>query len=241
MPEEELEKLSREEKKLVRGWIYQSALFLVIYLPVIFTAAGDWRWLWGWVFYLILILFLAAHPILLLPTHPSLLAERARGTQTEDTKKWDRILTMAGAGFLPFASQWIGFLDHRFGWTGSIRITFNIAGMIVTCLGYALFLWAMASNAFFAEGVRIQSSRGHSVCDTGPYRYVRHPGYVGSILSIFGTPLMLGSLWAMVPAAVGAAAFVIRTGLEDRTLQLELKGYATYAAEVRYRLIPGLF
>lgn len=243
MPEEELHKreLNTEEKKLVSKWIYQSALFLIIYLPVIFVAAGDWEWLWGWVFYIILALFMALHPLLLIPINPQLLAERARGIRTADTKYWDRRLAMVAGGIMPFGSQLIGFLDHRFDWTVPLPEHLHIFGAAITCIGYTLFLWAMVSNAFFAEGVRIQPERGHVVCDSGPYRCVRHPGYVGSIISIMGIPLMLGSQWAMIPALAGAAAFVIRTALEDRTLQLELKGYAAYAAKVRYRLVPGLF
>lgn len=233
--------MSEREKKLVRSWIYQSALFLIVYLPVFFFAAGDWRWGWGWVFYIILAVFLAAHPLLLIPINPHLLAERARGTQTADTKPWDRILTMIGGGILPFGSQLLGALDHRFGWTGPLPVNLHNLGTIVTGMGFALFLWAMVSNAFFTEGVRIQTERGHAVCESGPYHYVRHPGYVGSILSMLSSPLILGSLWALIPAVAGGAAFFLRTALEDRTLQLELKGYAAYAARVKYRLIPGLF
>jgi protein-S-isoprenylcysteine O-methyltransferase Ste14 len=233
--------LSERDKKLVRSWIYQSALFLIVYLPVFFITAGDWSWGWGWVFFISLTVFLAAHSLLLIPINPQLLAERARGTQTADTKQWDRILTMVGGGILPFGSQLLGALDHRFGWTCMLPANIRIIGISVTSMGFALFLWAMVSNAFFAEGVRIQTERGHTVCESGPYRYVRHPGYVGSILSILGIPLILGSLWALIPAVVGGAAFIVRTALEDRTLQLELKGYAAYAAQVKYRLIPFIF
>ena len=233
--------LSEREKKLIRSWIYQSAHFLVVYPLVFFITAGDWRWGWGWVFYIILAVFLALHPLLLIPINPQLLAERARGTQTADTKHWDRILTMIGAGILPFGSQLLGALDHRFGWAIPLPVNLHILATTVTAIGFALFLWAMVSNAFFAEGVRIQTECGYTVCESGPYRYVRHPGYVGSILSILGIPLILGSLWALIPAVAGAAAFIVRTALEDRTLQLELKGYASYAARVRYRLVPGLF
>lgn len=233
--------LSEKEKKLVRSWIIQSALFLIIYLPIFFLIAGDWNWGWGWVFYIILTLFLAAHPLLLIPINPQLLAERARGTQTADTKFWDRILTMIGAGILPFACQLLGALDHRFGWTIPLPVNFQIIGAIFTTIGFMLFLWAMVSNAFFAEGVRIQSERGHTVCESGPYKFVRHPGYVGSILSFLSTPIILGSYWALIPAIAGSVAFIIRAALEDRTLQLELKGYISYAARVKYKLIPGIF
>ena len=225
----------------MRAWIFQSALFLIIYLPVFFLTADDWKWGWGWVFYISLTVFLAAHPLLLIPINPQLLAERERGTQTADTKHWDRILTMIGGGIFPFGSQLLGALDHRFSWTVSLPVNIHILGAAVTIIGYAIFLWAMVSNAFFTEGVRIQTERGHTVCESGPYRFVRHPGYVGSILSILGIPLILGSLWALIPAVAGGAAFFVRTALEDRILLLELKGYAAYAARVRYRLIPGLF
>ncbi len=208
--------LSEREKKLIRSWIYQSALFLVVYPLVFFITAGDWRW--GWVFYIILAVFLALHPLLLIPINPQLLAERARGTQTADTKHWDRILTMIGAGILPFGSQLLGALDHRFGWTIPLPVNLHILATTVTTIGFAFFLWAMVSNAFFTEGVRIQTEREHTVCESGPYRYLRHPGYVGSILSILSIPLILGSLWALIPAVAGAAAFIVRTALEDRTL-----------------------
>jgi len=233
--------LSEKEKQLIRSWIFQSAFFLIVYLPVFFLTAGDWKWGWGWVFYIILAAFFTAHPLLLIPINPQLLAERERGTQTEGTKHWDRVLTMIGVGILPFGSQLLGALGHRFGWTAPMHVNFHILGAAVTSMGFALFLWAMISNAFFAEGVRIQTERGHRVCESGPYRYVRHPGYVGSILSILGIPLILGSLWALIPAVLGGAAFIVRTTLEDRTLQLELKGYAGYAERVRYRLIPYIF
>jgi len=233
--------LSEKDKKLVRRWIVQSGLFLLIYLPVFFVTANDWGWWNGWAFALILAVFIALHPVLLIPIRPQLLAERARGLFTEDTKVWDKVVAMVGAGIMPFASQLIGALDHRFGWTYLVSIANPVVGIIVTCIGYAIFLWAMVSNAFFAEGVRIQTERGHTVCERGPYQFVRHPGYVGSILSIIGTPLMLGTLWSLIPAVLGAALYVIRTSLEDKTLQKELDGYLDYAARVKFKLLPGLF
>jgi protein-S-isoprenylcysteine O-methyltransferase Ste14 len=102
-------------------------------------------------------------------------------------------------------------------------------------------LWAMAANPFFSEGVRIQRERGHTVARGGPYRYVRHPGYIGSGLILIGPALLLGSWWALLPASLGVAGYVLRTALEDRTLQSELEGYADYARQVRYRLLPGVW
>jgi len=99
----------------------------------------------------------------------------------------------------------------------------------------------MASNAFCSEGVRIQEERGHRVATGGPYRFVRHPGYSGAITAILGTPLLLGSLWAVLPSVLAGALYVLRTSLEDKSLLRELAGYGDYARRVRYRLIPGVW
>nr|NIN68360.1 isoprenylcysteine carboxylmethyltransferase family protein [Anaerolineae bacterium]NIN98447.1 isoprenylcysteine carboxylmethyltransferase family protein [Anaerolineae bacterium] len=107
--------------------------------------------------------------------------------------------------------------------------------------GYALGVWAIASNAFFSQIVRIQKERGHRVATGGPYRFVRHPGYVGTILVGLAAPIMLGSLWALIPGGAVALLFILRTALEDQTLLGELEGYGTYAGRVRYRLLPGVW
>jgi protein-S-isoprenylcysteine O-methyltransferase Ste14 len=99
----------------------------------------------------------------------------------------------------------------------------------------------MIANTYFSTAVRIQSDRGQTVCRTGPYRFVRHPGYVGFILQSFGTPILLGSTWALIPGVAAAAILVIRTSLEDRMLQAELTGYREYVQEVRYRLVPRIW
>jgi len=99
----------------------------------------------------------------------------------------------------------------------------------------------MASNAFFSEGVRIQEERGHVVATGGPYRYVRHPGYVGAMLAQLATPFLLGSPWAFVPGVGSVALYAVRTHLEDRTLIEELPGYREYARRIRYRLLPGVW
>ena len=107
--------------------------------------------------------------------------------------------------------------------------------------GYAFAAWAVAENRFFSSVVRIQTDRGHVVCDSGPYRFVRHPGYAGNILALLGIILALGSIWTLIPAAIASIIAVIRTALEDQTLQEELPGYRDYARRVRYRLIPGMY
>jgi len=107
--------------------------------------------------------------------------------------------------------------------------------------GWALVIWAMVVNPFFEKTVRIQTEHAHRVVEAGPYAYVPHPGYVGFAGWAISTPLLLGSVWGFVPAVLSIIAFVIRTVLEDRTLQAELPGYAEYALRVRFRLIPGVW
>lgn len=218
----------------------QTGFFLSCYLPLLLALSGDKRWLNGWVSWSVLLVFLALHPILLVPINPKLLAERERGTQAEGTKDWDKILTLIGPGLMPFTSQFLAAFDHRFAWS-SVPIIIQIVSTILTIGGYGVFLWAMVSNGFFTEGVRIQTERGHIVCDRGPYQIVRHPGYMGSIIAILATPLMMNSIWGLIPAVIGAVVIVIRAVLEDETLKVELDGYAEYAQRVHCRLIPGIF
>jgi protein-S-isoprenylcysteine O-methyltransferase Ste14 len=116
-----------------------------------------------------------------------------------------------------------------------------ILGVGIAVLSAALIAWAMRSNKFFSSVVRIQKDRGHVVVSSGPYRFVRHPGYTGISAFTLATPLILNSLWAFVPAVLTAAVSGLRTFLEDRTLHNELEGYPDYARKVRYRLVPGIW
>ena len=132
-------------------------------------------------------------------------------------------------------------LDHRFGWSPAFPLWLILLGFFLIAFGYAFAVWALVENRFFSSVVRIQTDRGHVVCDSGPYRIVRHPGYAGNILPLLGIVLALSSLWTLIPAAVALVIAVIRTALEDRTLQEELPGYKEYARRVRYRLFPGIY
>jgi protein-S-isoprenylcysteine O-methyltransferase Ste14 len=225
----------------IRKGILQAALGLLGYGLVLFLAAGRLDWPWGWAFLGVVAAVLAAHPLILIPIDPELLAERERGLCDERVRAWDRWIAMLAAGLFPMAGWAVAGLDVRFGWTPSMPPACHLLGLLVTVLGYALFLWAMASNAYFAEGVRIQEERGHTVATAGPYRYVRHPGYVGAILSQLGTPWLLGSPWAFPAGVASAALYVLRTHLEDKTLRDELPGYSDYAQVTRYRLLPGVW
>ena len=234
-------KMSPEMRHEIIKWIVQAALGWVGYGLILFVAAGTIEWVWGWMLLIALALFLAAHPIILIPINPDLLVEREKGLRAKGVKSWDRWIAALAGGVFPMASWIVAGLDFRFGWTESLPLAVHLGGLLAMALGFALFLWALASNAFFAEGVRIQTERGHTVATGGPYRYVRHPGYSGAMLAMAASPLLLGSLWALIPAVVSAALYVMRTFLEDKLLRAELPGYEDYAQQTRYRLVPGLW
>jgi protein-S-isoprenylcysteine O-methyltransferase Ste14 len=229
------------ERREIVKWIVQAALGLVGYGLLLFFSAGRLDWVWGWVLLAVLAAFLAAHPLILIPINPALLAERERGLFDPRVKPWDRWITALAGGVFPLASWVVAGLALRFGWAGALPLAAHLGGLLVTVLGYALFLWAMASNAFFAEGMRIQGERGHTVIMGGPYSCVRHPGYAGAILSMLATPFLLGSLWAVIPSLIAALLYVARTWLEDKTLMEELPGYKAYARQTPSRLLPGIW
>jgi protein-S-isoprenylcysteine O-methyltransferase Ste14 len=234
-------RVSPETRREIVKWIVQVVLGLIGYGLILFLSAGRFDWIWGWALLIVVVAFLAAHPLILIPINPGLLAEREKGITGQGVKSWDRWIAGLAAGAFPIASWVVAGLDVRWNWTGPISLAYHVGGLIVMVLGYALFLWAMASNAFFAEGVRIQQERGHAVAAGGPYRYVRHPGYVGAILSQGATSFLLGSACALIPSVASAALYVVRTYLEDQTLRQELPGYEAYAQWTRYRLVPGVW
>jgi protein-S-isoprenylcysteine O-methyltransferase Ste14 len=227
-----------EIKSKILKWVREVALGIVGFAAILLLSAGKWDWSWGWAYILILSAAMAAHVIVLVPSNPALLANRAGGVRQPGAKRWDIWLTTT-AGLAFVAIMIVAGLDERWGWTGTIPLWVHLASGSLFVTGWAFFLWAMACNPFFFESVRIQAD--HQVASRGPYRLVRHPGYFGNVIGCLGQPLLLGSWWTFIPALLTIIVFVIRTGLEDRTLQVELDGYSDYAAQTRYRLIRGIW
>jgi protein-S-isoprenylcysteine O-methyltransferase Ste14 len=214
------------------------AFFVVLQAVVLFLAAGRLDWTWAWVYLGICLLSIAINGMFLLRTSPETIAERGR---PQATQNWDKVIGGLWALVLYLILPLVAGLDARYGWTGELSAVWNLAGAVVLAAGLELGGWAMIANAYFSTAVRIQSDRGQTVCSSGPYRFVRHPGYVGFILQSLGTPLLLGSWWALLPGLTAVALIVIRTILEDRLLQAELAGYPEYTRQVRYRLVPGVW
>jgi len=135
----------------------------------------------------------------------------------------------------------IAGLDALLDWSPSFSLPVKILALVLILGGYALSSYALIENRFFSGMVRIQADRGHQVVSSGPYRWMRHPGYAGALLTYLATPLFLDSGWAILPTLFTTGLYVLRTALEDRTLQKELPGYAEYARRVQYRLLPGIW
>jgi protein-S-isoprenylcysteine O-methyltransferase Ste14 len=203
---------------------------------VLFATAGRLDWPSAWVYLGVVV---AGTVIATLMVDPGLLGERA-GVRA-GAKSVDIPLAVFVGRVGPLMMVTVAGLDRRYGWTPALDPILSAVGLMALVLGYVFTVWAMTVNPFFSPVVRIQHDRGHVVVDRGPYRLVRHPGYVGVILVSLATPLVLGALWALVPGGLVGLVTVLRTLLEDRTLKAELPGYREYARRVRYRLLPGLW
>jgi protein-S-isoprenylcysteine O-methyltransferase Ste14 len=234
------QKMTPEVKRGVMLWIAQAVGGLVFFALLLFLFAGRWDWVWAWVFLGLFLVASIANVLILIPTNPALLADRSRGIR-KGTKGWDRWIASFAAGLLPMASWVIAALDVRSEWSSQMSLALHVGGSVFFALGWTIFLWATASNAFFSTTVRIQEERGHTVQTGGPYRFVRHPGYVGAIVYQLATPFLLGSWWALIPMVASVPLYILRTALEDKTLYEELDGYRGYAQQTRYRLLPGVW
>jgi len=211
---------------------------LAMFAAILFVPAGRLDWSAGWVYLGIFTAFMIANLAYLQRENPELIGRRIRFGK--GTKRWD-VAWSVFFGPLFLAVYVVAGLDAgRYGWSDMPGWLW-LVGLALFLPGAALFSRAMGENPFFEKTVRIQSDRGHRVVDTGPYRLVRHPGYLGFFGWILSAPLLLGSWWAFVPALLSIAGVVVRTALEDRTLNAELPGYADYAKRIRYRLVPGLW
>jgi protein-S-isoprenylcysteine O-methyltransferase Ste14 len=221
-------------KDIIRRLI-QVFSVLILQGAILFIAAGTLSWKWAWYALLLGLLILLVN-LIVLPTE--LIEERGR--KKENVKKWDKVLTSINT--LPMILMYVfSGLDRRFNWTGGVPIVVNIAGLVFIFLGSMLFTWSMASNRFFSTLVRLQTDRQHTVETKGPYKYIRHPGYVGYMTFTLATPVALGTFWGLIFSGITCVLLIVRTALEDATLKKELPGYAEYTENVKYKLIPYLW
>jgi protein-S-isoprenylcysteine O-methyltransferase Ste14 len=226
-----------ELTRAIRRRFRQVLITILIQGAILIGVSGRTDWVMAWVYVGCSIGLSALIGFTILKKDPELIAER--GQVKEGAKRWDMVLALLVGLLLPLAILVVAALDKRLGWSPQFAVVVQVSGVVLLAGGIGLFFWAMASNRFFSGIVRIQVDRGHSVQTAGPYRYVRHPGYVGMTLIAASMPLMFSSYWAFVPAGLMVIGLFVRTALEDVTLLNELDGYRTYANQVRFRLLPG--
>lgn len=215
--------------------VVASYIGVLVYAGLVFV--GAWKlWYWQGALYVVLAILGTSVSHLLMPKDSDLTVRRAR--EANSGQAWDKRLL--GIFFIVNAIMFIvaGMDSGRFLWSGSVPPLVTVTGAALMIVGQVVFALAKRENVFFSSTVQVQT--GHQVCERGLYRLVRHPGYLGMLLSVVAFPLVMGSYWAFVPAAMGVAILVIRTMLEDGFLLDALPGYSDYATSTRFMLIPGV-
>lgn len=220
-----------------RGARYVGQRFglLTIFAVILLASAGEWSWRRGWAYLLTVAAIEAGTLALLAARAPETLNQR--GASHAGVKAFDKV----------FAALWLflsvgiavtaGVDAVRWRWS-SLPWSLFWVGLAILFPASVFGVWAMLENEYFEQFVRIQEERAHRVVSSGPYRFVRHPGYLAAIVGALASPLMLGSAWTFAPVSLLAVLFVVRTRLEDETLRRELPGYEEYARRTRFRLVP---
>jgi protein-S-isoprenylcysteine O-methyltransferase Ste14 len=207
---------------------------------LLFIPAGRLNWLDAWAFLFAYGIFLLAYAAWGLLKDPGQLDERSRTSTAKNVMPWDKVILSMYTVFLLALFVVCGLDAGRFHWSFIPAFAKGFAWLGLACAG-AIIFWALTTNTYLSRVARIQSDRGQVVVTSGPYRYVRHPMYLGIIFLFLYSPLSLGSLWGLMPGGAICVLFIIRTVKEDRMLREELSGYREYTRQVRYRLIPKIW
>jgi protein-S-isoprenylcysteine O-methyltransferase Ste14 len=217
-------------KLLIKGFVTN-----LVFTAILFICAGRINYTQGWI-------FLSANILATLMNYfaiyknSELINERSK--PGEGSKSWDKLLLGLSALIYVIIIVLAGLDSGRFQRTLDFNWNLSISGVLLTIIGQILFLTARSQNNFFSTMVRIQKERGHVVCDTGLYKIIRHPGYLGMIISLSALPLITTSIWSIIPTLIAIILLLMRTSLEDKTLINELDGYVEYTRKTRYKLIP---
>jgi protein-S-isoprenylcysteine O-methyltransferase Ste14 len=163
-----------------------------------------------------------------------------RGKIKQGTKNWDIPIVLLYFLLAIVITPVVAGLDVRFN-ISVLPFSFLYLGIGLYIFSLVLSIWPMLHNPFFEGTVRIQTDRNQAVINTGPYKVVRHPGYIGMIIGSLPLPFAFGSLFSIIPAIIMIILVIIRTYLEDKTLINELDGYDEYCTKVKYRLIPYIW
>jgi len=227
-----------EKEKLGIKLVLKSASIFIVLIIITFITAGRLDYWQGWVYNLLNIFFIVLTYIVLID-RKDLIKERLK--PGEGMKSWDRVYYAISTPIF-FVMFIISILDAaRFYWNPTVPLIIIFLAIIMYSVGQVIIIWAKKTNKFFSSVVRIQSDRKHKVCSDGPYKYVRHPGYLGGLIFTIVTPFVLGSFWGLIPAVIAIIFVFGRTYMEDKTLKKELVGYEEYSKKVKYRIIPFIW
>jgi protein-S-isoprenylcysteine O-methyltransferase Ste14 len=229
------------QKMLISPRVILQLLFFILLIPFLpLLISWDWDWWEAWAYGILSVLGFVVSRLLAARRHPDLIAERSRFMQHENAQSWDKKLAplMGLGGILVMV---IAGLDALLDWSPNFSMPVKILALGLIVGGYALSSYALIENRYFSDTVRLQTDRGQQVVSSGPYRWIRHPGYAGALLVYLATPLFLDSALAFLPTLLTAGLYITRTALEDRFLQEQLEGFRDYAKRVRYRLLPGIW
>ena len=233
-----VEKRSISNKTMLRVIVgLPVAAIVIVFAGFVFMHASRLGWTLGWIYVGIVGVTLAINLVCLRLWNPELIRRRMRVSKF--SKTWDKVWAVM-FGVAMIAIYVVAVMEAR-DRVPSAPGAVWLLGLAIFVPGWALAIWSMVVNPFFEKTVRIQTDHGHRVIDTGPYAYMRHPGYVGFAGWMLSTPLLLATPWAFIPAVISVVLLVIRAALEDRTLHEELPGYTEYATRVRFRMIPGVW
>jgi len=237
--------VAEEREPLPAGYLRSVGLRLAAYIimvgALLLLSSGRWGWPHAWAFIALSLAVVGVNSYMMIVYNPDLIMERMESLGKENVKPWDRILVPLLAGVGPITILLVSGIQARYVWPPAISFWPTVLGFILYSAASVLVMWAMRTNRFFSAVMRIQKERGHKVVNTGPYAYIRHPGYASSLMLLPGMALALGSTWALIPAFLTVALYFVRTALEDNALINELEGYKEYTTRVRYRLIPWIW
>jgi len=227
-----------QKEKLGIRLVLKSFSILLFFLAFTFIIAGRLDYWQGWVFNGLNFFFIIVTYFVLID-RKDLIKERLK--PGVGMKRWDRVYYWVSTPIY-FLMIGISILDaSRFHWEPIVSLIFILLAIVFYSVGQIIIIWAKKANKFFSSVVRIQSDRKHTVCSNGPYRFIRHPGYLGGLIYTIATPLLLGSFWGLILVIFTVIPLFIRTYLEDKTLKKELAGYIEYSKKVKYRIIPFLW
>jgi protein-S-isoprenylcysteine O-methyltransferase Ste14 len=230
----------RQTTRIGAGRWIRGGIGMVSYPAILFGSAGTLRWPEGWVFIAGLYAFTVGLTVMLLRRDPELLKSRMGGMFRKGQPAWDKVFA---ALFISVFVLWLplaGLDAVRFAWS-TVPVWLEVLGGVAYAVSLGLLWIVFRSNAFLSPVVEIQTERGHTLVDTGPYAIVRHPMYAAMVPFLVGASVMLGSWAASGLSIVLIGTLAVRATLEERTLSRELPGYADYMTRVRYRLIPGFW